>query len=381
MRVLHLFSDWKWTGPAEPVADLCKALKERGHEVILAYRRPPEGPKRSIRSEIRKRGLEGTEDFSLAPLSKPYHMGRLFKLVLDFKRLSSFIDEKGIEVVHVHNSHDHIVGGMAAIFSKVRPPVVRTDHKADSLNFGLLSRYPFRRLTDGFITFSERGKKKIAEEFPSKRVLKINPALDLDRFTGREWKDMRSLFGIERRAPVVGIAARFQRYRNTELLLRAFAQLSRDLPEARLLLVGRSSQMGESVLKPLKELGLEGKAILAGYREDDYLDTLAAMDVFVLIAPGSDGTARALREAMALGKAVVVTRRGMLPELVKDGVSGYVVDEDSSSLSEALLELLRNEALRERMGAEARRYAFENFRLDRQAEEVEGFYRSLLQRR
>ncbi|RLA81531.1 MAG: hypothetical protein DRG36_01500, partial [Deltaproteobacteria bacterium] len=218
-------------------------------------------------------------------------------------------------------------------------------------------------------------------EFPSKRVLKINPALDLDRFTGREWKDMRSLFGIERRAPVVGIAARFQRYRNTELLLRAFAQLSRDLPEARLLLVGRSSQMEESVLKPLKELGLEGKAILAGYREDDYLDTLAAMDVFVLIAPGSDGTARALREAMALGKAVVVTRRGMLPELVKDGVSGYVVDEDSSSLSEALLELLRNEALRERMGAEARRYAFENFRLDRQAEEVEGFYRSLLQRR
>lgn len=381
MRILHLFSDWKWTGPAEPVVNLCKALQERGHDVTLAYRRPPEGTRKSIRSEVRKRGLKGTEVFSLAPLSKPYQLGRLWQLALDLKRLSSFINEEGIEVVNVHSSHDHIVGGMAAIFSKVRPPVVRTDHKADSLNFGPLSRYPFRRLTDGFITFSERGKKRIAEEFPSKRVLKINPALDLDRFTGREWKDMRSLFGIERRAPVVGIAARFQRYRNTELLLRAFAQLSRDLPEARLLLVGRSSQMEESVLKPLKELGLEGKAILAGYREDDYLDTLAAMDVFVLISPGSDGTARALREAMAMGKAVVVTRRGMLPELVKDGVSGYVVDEDSSSLSEALLELLRNEALRERMGAEARRYAFENFRLDRQAEEVERFYRSLLQRR
>ena len=38
MKILHLFSDWKWTGPAEPVLNLCKELEKRGHDVTLGYR-------------------------------------------------------------------------------------------------------------------------------------------------------------------------------------------------------------------------------------------------------------------------------------------------------------------------------------------------------
>jgi hypothetical protein len=41
MKILHLFSDWKWTGPSEPMLNLCKALEGKGHDVTLAYRKPP----------------------------------------------------------------------------------------------------------------------------------------------------------------------------------------------------------------------------------------------------------------------------------------------------------------------------------------------------
>jgi len=41
MKILQLFSDWKWTGPADPVTSLCKALEKRGHDVTFAHGKPP----------------------------------------------------------------------------------------------------------------------------------------------------------------------------------------------------------------------------------------------------------------------------------------------------------------------------------------------------
>ena len=65
------------------------------------------------------------------------------------------------------------------------------------------------------------------------------------------------------------------------------------------------------------------------------------MDIFVFLMAGSDGTARALREAMAMGKPVVVADRGILPELVEDGISGLVVKDTPDELAKATLQLLR----------------------------------------
>jgi glycosyltransferase involved in cell wall biosynthesis len=117
---------------------------------------------------------------------------------------------------------------------------------------------------------------------------------------------------------------------------------------------------------------------LAGYRTDDYLDTLACMDLFVFLMPGSDGTARALREAMAMGKAVVVANRGMLPELVDDGVTGLVVQDTPEGLSRAVLKLLRDPGLRDALGKAAYEKAHREFRLDLQAEAVEQFYQQMV---
>ena len=124
--------------------------------------------------------------------------------------------------------------------------------------------------------------------------------------------------------------------------MEAISLLVKEVPEVRLLLVGHSSQMQKSVIEPMERLGISSHVILAGYRMNDYVDILACMDVFVLLTPGSDGTARALREAMAMKKPVVVTTRGMLPELVRDGVTGFVVQETPQTLYQALLPLVKD---------------------------------------
>ena len=382
LKILHLFSDWKWTGPAEPVVNLCHALRERGHDVVLAYRRPPFETSESVKIRVRERGIHGIDIFRLAPISKPHKIYLLKAMVCDIKGIARYIEQEQFDIVNFHSSHDHIVGGMAARASKRHPSAIRMDHKKDSLKTDLISRWFFRRYTDGLITFSDRNRERLVRDlnFSPQRVAKVTTAVDLTKFNSqRIYKDMRPVFGIPSISPVIGIVARFQQYRRTDILLEAISHLIKDVPEVKLLLVGHSSQMQKSVIEPMERLGISSHVILAGYRIDDYVDTLACMDVFCLLTPGSDGTARAVRDAMAMGKAVVVTSKGMLPELVEDGTTGFVVSADSEALYHALLTLVKDDKLRSAMGKAAYKMAHKEFRLERQAEEVEAFYKKILE--
>ncbi|MCK5551978.1 MAG: glycosyltransferase family 4 protein, partial [Deltaproteobacteria bacterium] len=243
------------------------------------------------------------------------------------------------------------------------------------------NRFLVHRYTYGLVTFSEVSRATYVDDFsfPTERMEKISPALNFEAMDARRaYRDMRPAFGIGQGDPVVGTVARFQRYRRTEVLLRAVKLLTGEIPNIRALLVGRSSQMEQSVIKPMNRLGLGGHVVLAGYRTEDYFDTVASMDIFVFLMAGSDGTGRALREAMALGKPVVVAKRGMLPEMVEDGVSGMVVEDTPEHLAGAMARLIRDRNLRLRMGEAAREKAQKDFKLGKQVEEVEGFYERML---
>ena len=124
MRVLHLFSDWKWTGPAEPVVSLCEALKSQELALTLAYRKTPiEFPERTVGKEVMRRSIPSYDGFRL---------NRYFSLrdwVFDVKKIRRFVDDEGVDIVHTHLSHDHATAVASLFFSKKRPLVVRTDHK------------------------------------------------------------------------------------------------------------------------------------------------------------------------------------------------------------------------------------------------------------
>ncbi len=380
MKILHLFSDWKWTGPAEPVVTLCKGLEQRGHDVTLAYRKPPYPIEESVERRVLEEGIKATDRFRLNHVLKRSQPSFIRDTLRDVLHLTQYLREEKFDILNVHHSHDHVLGGIAA--RGANPPVIvlRTDHKRDSIRPSLGNRLLMSKLTDGIMTFSEKSRKEDMERFklPPERVGKIVPALDLERYEPKkEFKDMRAFFGIEPTDVVIGMVARFQKYRKTDVLLEAIKEVVKEFPRVKLLLVGRSSQMEESVVQPVKRLGIEPWVILAGYRTADYLDTLACMDIFVFLMAGSDGTARALREAMALGKPTVVSDQGMLPELIENGVSGWVVKITPEELATTVLKLLRSPESREAMGKAAYSRAHRDFRLDRQAEAVETFYKEM----
>jgi len=381
MKILQLFSDWKWTGPSEPVLNLCMALEKLGHDVTLAYRKPPYPAEESLEERVLASGIKATDQFHLNHVLKFSKPSSLWDTLRDLSCLRGYLRHEKFDILNVHQSHDHVLGGIAAKRAKSPVLVIRTDHKRDSLKPGLGNRVLISKLTDGMITFSEKARRDDASNFrfPAERVALIAPALDLDLFNPKkEYRDMRAFFGIEPGEIVIGMVARFQKYRRTEVFLEAVRNIVQEFPNIKVLLVGRSSQMEESVVRPVKKLGIEPWVVLGGYRKGDYLDTLACMDIFVFLMAGSDGTARALREAMAMGKPVIVADRGMLPELVEDGVSGQVVKDTSEALTRATLQLLRRPDLRMKMGEASRQKAHREFRLDRQAEEVARFYEEII---
>jgi len=381
LKILHLFSDWKWTGPSEPIVSLCKELERRGHDVTLAYRKSPLPVEDSLEKRVLERSVCATDRFRLNRPLKFYSPSSIRDNLSDILNLTNYLRAEKVDVLNVHQSHDHILGGVAARRSNTSVVVIRTDHKRDSISPHPGNRLLISKLTDGMITFSERARRENAEHFglPLDRVGKVNPALDLDRYRPeREFKDMRSMFGIGKDEIVIGMVARFQKYRRTEVFLEAVKRIVKEFPRIKVLLVGRSSQMNESVVEPMKRLSIEPWVVLGGYQTGDYLDTLACMDIFVFLMAGSDGTARALREAMAMGKPTIVADRGILPELVEDGVSGFVVEDTSEGLAEAALQLLRDPTLRRKMGEAAYEKAHQGFRLDRQADEVEKFYEAMI---
>jgi glycosyltransferase involved in cell wall biosynthesis len=381
MKILHLFSNWKWTGPADPTLNLCKELEKRGHEVMFAYQKPPLPVEDSIEKRVLQAGVKATDQFQLNHSVKVYHLSFLPTHLRDILNLTNYLREEKFDILNVHHSHGHLLGGIAARRSGHPVILIRTDHKRDPLKPSLGNRFLISWLTDGMITFSERARREDAKHFglPPERVGKVSPALDLKRYDPkRKFKDMKSLFGIRPGEIVIGMIARYQKYRRTDVFLEAVKTIVREFPNVKVLLVGRSSQMEQSVIQPMKQLGIEKWVVLGGYQTNDYLDTLACMDIFVFLMAGSDGTARALREAMAMGKPVIVANRGILPELVEDGISGLVVNDRPAELAHAALQLLRHPEMREALGRSAYEKAHRDFQLERQAEAVERFYQEMI---
>lgn len=370
MKILHLFSNWKWTGPAEPALNLCLALKKRGHEVAFACGASPEGCCNRVAEKAIERGLTPVTQFKLKK-----HFS-LIRNVSDFFLIKNYIKEHGFNVVHTHMPNDHLVGGLAAKRNR-GVLVVRTSYSGIPLNTNCRNRFLFSKLTDGLVTISENERRNNILNFnlPESIVKRVEGPVDLQRFDPANVKqDLRETFGINNGDVVVGVVARVQWHRQFDLLLKSITLVKKQFQGVKLLIIGRGTNINDIAVDPIKEMDIKDNVIFSGYRNEDYVDVLDCMDIKMFLVPGSDGSCRAVREAMAMGKPVIASKRGILPELVLDGKTGFVVNETPGDIAEAILRLINNKELRESFGKAARERAVNEFDLDKQAADIERFY-------
>lgn len=168
----------------------------------------------------------------------------------------------------------------------------------------------------------------------------------------------------------------FAPQKNHLLLIEAFALAVKEYPMMQLWLVG-DGPLRPDIEKLTKEKGLEGKVLFLGLR-DDIPKLLSNSDIF-LLPSAWEGVPLTVLEAMAAGKPVIATAVGGVPELVKDGETGILVPPgDPQALVQAILPLVKDPMLRERMGKEGQRRAIERFDITQTAREYEELYIGLL---
>ncbi len=380
MKILHLYSDWKWTGPAEPALSLCETLKKRGHDITFACGKADEAlmllpESESVEKYVSERGLVPITRFNLTK-----HF-RFFKAINDIRTLTKFINNEAFDIVHVHRSYDHLVGGIAARRAKKSLPIVRTSHDGVALKKGLRNKICLSRLTDKLITVSEQARQADIKNYnlPQEKVIKIDASIDCHRFSPRNSNSgSREKLGIRDDDVVVGIIARIQTHRRFNELLRAMKIASQEDPRLRLLVIGRGTKEKQLLTDPTRAMGLEDVVIHTGYRINDYVDVVSCMDIDVFLIPGSDGSCRAVREVMAMGIPVIAANRGMLPEIVDNNINGLVIEDTPENLADAILTLTRDENLRKKLAEASLNKALEKFSLETMTIQVEKVYEELL---
>lgn len=172
---------------------------------------------------------------------------------------------------------------------------------------------------------------------------------------------MRLHLGIPASDPVVGAVTRFFPSKGITHLVREFARVLEQVPHAWLVLVGQGPEE-ETLRAQCERLGIGDRVKFAGFQRDAHV-FVAGFDVSV-VPSLEEGFGLVAVESLALGVPVVASRRGGLPDVVVDDVTGILVEPtEEGSISSAILRLLTEPELRGRMSRAARQDV-ERFSLD-----------------
>jgi glycosyltransferase involved in cell wall biosynthesis len=212
----------------------------------------------------------------------------------------------------------------------------------------------------------------------------VYDGLDLQEFKpSRNRNDVREELGIEPDAPVVGVVGNIQEWKGQLVLLQAMALLKHKHPDAVAVIVGGVHRSGmayaERLNRFIEENGLREKVIMTGAR-DDVSDLMNAMDVVAHTSVRREPFGRVIIEGMAVGRPVIATRAGGVPEFVHDGENGLLVKAgDPQALAEVLDRLFTDRDLRDSLSAGALRAAKE-FSVEHHVAEMAAIYDRIAKR-
>ncbi len=367
VKVLRVIARLNMGGPALHVAYLTAGLRERGYDTTLV-------------AGTLARGEDSmafvAEDLGIGVV-KIDELGREISPLRDLMatvRLARVIRRERPQILHTHTAKAGTVGRLAAILAGSRRPpvVVHTFH-------GHVLRGYFDPIRTRFFLALERWlaahSTALIAVGPQVRddlvALGVAPA---ERFTVIR-------LGIELEERVgpsedVGWVGRMTAVKRTEDVLEAFKRLRDNGVDASLWMVGDGPDR-EQLERRASELGVIRDTLFLGYQED-VAPYYAAFDA-LLLPSANEGTPVSVIEALAAETPVVATRVGGVPDVVREGEEGFLVETgDTDELAERLTRLARDPELRQRLGRSGRRRVLSRYAVGRLLDDVDRLYRELL---
>jgi glycosyltransferase involved in cell wall biosynthesis len=301
--------------------------------------------------------------------------------------LASYIRRHNIQIIHgTEKPRDAFYGVLLGKITGARSVV----HM--HVNYGewqsRLVKWALRR-ADAIVGVSRFTAQSIVNAgLPCERVFAVLNSLDLlsSRWDpGLDGRSVRQQFGIAQDAPVLGITARLFRWKGHSDLLDALALVKKQMPNVRLVIVGeddpRANPGGGSYRAELESQirhhDLGANVLFTGFRTD-VPELMASFDVYAMPS-WEEPFGMVFIEAMAMKKPVIAWDIGGAKEIIMHNETGLLVEPKSTpDLAEAILKLLRDPALRQRMGEAGRRRVEQAFTSQRMCQDMIEVYQKIL---
>jgi len=293
--------------------------------------------------------------------------------------LAGYLAAVRAQVVHNHMYRAEVVGTRAALAiaasGRPRPLVISTVHSSrirsheDRELIGALTPQ-----MDHLIAVSTSIVHKIADEGRTGApVSLIRNGVDLERYSQQDaCCTLREEYGMEPGSPIVGVVGRLEPEKGHPTLIDAWPLVLARVPEAYLLVVGEGSRL-EALQDQARSLGLDGKVVFTG-RRDDVPAVTAALDVAVLPSY-REAQGLTILEAMALSRPVVASNVGGIPEMVEDGVTGLLVPpHQPEPLAAAIVRLLTDHPFADMLARAGHDLVHRQFCVEVMVRAIEDFY-------
>lgn len=374
---IAICTDWFYPrlgGISNHIIGLTKKLQLKGHDVIIITRKwtnslPPEY------AEIPIQRVESM--FPTSFIFLPPKIGGIERI----------LRKENVDIVHVHHAFSPFSISSINAAKKLHLPVILTTHTdmfaAETkyfwkpVSYALYPHLKVLRKVDKVIAVSNVAANFISNFVDRNRVIVIPNGVDTNRFRpiSSENANFNGFTILSKKKPIILFVGRHVFRKGTILLPKVAKMLVKEFPNLQLLVCGKGYMQ-----IPVQALGhihrSNGSLKMLGFVSDNDLPSLYALsDIVVMPSLHSESFGIPLIEAMASGKPVVATKVSGMPEVVKNGVTGLLVEKRSSkAIAESLRFILRNPEEYLKMSKAARELAVNEYSWDNIVTQIENVY-------
>lgn len=298
-------------------------------------------------------------------------------LLFNIRKLAKRLN---VNIVHTHGYKSDIAGILACTGLKVKKITtvhgfIDTDSKLKIYNRMNIFALKF---FDRVITVNHPQKEYLLRRgIKEKKITVIHNAVDPEEFS-REKIDsnIRHELGISPEEHVLLYLGRLSEEKGTHNLIPVLWKVVQTHPQSVLLIAGEGPQKNK-LESMVREKSLETKIRFPGYRKDS-VNLLGASDV-LLLPSRTEGIPNSVLEAMSMQVPVVATRVGGTPEIMNDGVEGFLVPpENPDLLADAVIKILDDPRMQTKMGMKGRERVFRDLSFSMRMRKMESLYDELL---
>jgi len=341
-------------------------------EVAVLYRHRPGLPRiHPLVTAVRQKGAQGSQ------ISAQWQ-----DLPRSITEIARKLQGGDFALLHTHEYRSDLIGGIAAKLTGV--PVVASvrGYTDRTLPLRLYKHMDLLALRwfDRVLPVADHVRRQLlAAGLPGQRVTTLYDAIDPRSFCVDQDTDpiqLRRKLGLNDSSKVVSMIGRLSSEKGHRYLLKGASQILARFPETHFLIAGEGPER-DRLESLATSLGIDHTVSFLGYRSD-VATIMAASDVVVL-ASLTEGCPNVLIEAMSLGRPVVATAVGGVPEIVRHGETGLLVPpRDANAIARAVLEFLSNSTQARQLGSNGQEVMMREFHIDVLARKLASVYRELL---